>query len=529
MNGLEPGGSLARLLAWRSAERPGHPFLWVEEEGPWTIGGLAAAAQEIAGRLESAGVQAGDRVLVRVGNDSRFLPALTAVWLRGGAAVVMHPGAPADDVVAVIDAMGPAAVVAPEEDRGCGAPAVPCIALSSPDAIPETRSEGMSVPECSDGETALVLLTSGSTGKPKGVALSHAAAWANLAATVSAFRRDTRPAPIPAEPKPPNLIANPLSHTAGIVRLLFALYVGRSVVLLRKFDARAAQAAVLRHGIDHLTLNPAMLRMLLHDLPPDAGLGRVRYVSSGTAPLPPALREAFEARFGVPVIGAYGQTEAFGGIAVEKVGDVLAGRRRPGSVGRPLPGVEVRIVTAEGRQAAAGEQGEIWARSAAVTSGYVGEAGDRPPVDSDGWLHTGDLGHLDADGYLYITGRLRNVIICGGFNVVPEEVEARLLDDPAVRDAAVVALPDERLGEIPVALVETDDDGDAVLERVGPRLAAYKRPRLLFAVATLPRVTNGKIDQAATRRLAAGLAGAARRPGRQEGARRPGRQGSAAS
>src|SRR5207248_3236508 len=141
--------------------------------------------------------------------------------------------------------------------------------------------------------------TSGSTGEPKGVVLSHAAVWANLAATVSAFRSDTRPTAIPAEAKPPNLIANPLSHTAGIVRLLFALYVGRSVVLLRKFDARAAHAAVLRHGIDHLTLNPAMLRMLLDALDPGEGLGQVRYVSSGTAPLPPALREEFEARFGV--------------------------------------------------------------------------------------------------------------------------------------------------------------------------------------------------------------------------------------
>jgi long-chain acyl-CoA synthetase len=287
--------------------------------------------------------------------------------------------------------------------------------------------------------------------------------------------------------------------------------VGRSVVLLRRFDARAAHAAVVRHGIDHLTLNPTMLRMLLDDLPADATLGGVRYASSGTAPLPPALRESFEARFGIPVLQAYGQTEAFGGIAVENVRDVLAGRRRPGSVGRPLPGVEVRIAGADGSDAGIGVDGEICARSASVTSGYIG-AESRPPVDAEGWLHTGDLGHLDADGYLHVTGRLKNLIICGGFNVVPEEVEARLLDDPVVRNAAVVALPDERLGEIPVALVEADDDAAAILGRAAGRLAGYKRPRLLFTVAAIPRVTSGKVDQAAARRLAAELASRVREP-----------------
>jgi long-chain acyl-CoA synthetase len=326
--------------------------------------------------------------------------------------------------------------------------------------------------------------------------LSHGAAWANLKGTVAAIRRDTRPTPIPDEPKPPNLIANPLSHTAGVVRLLFALYVGRSIVLLRKFDAAAAKAAIDTHGIDNLTINPTMMQMLLHELPPGSDLGAVRYVSSGTAPLTTALRESFEARFGVPVLQAYGQTEAFGGIAIENVRDVLAGRRRPGSVGRPLPGVEVRI--AEG-------DGEILVRTPTSLLGYVGA--DAPsPVDAEGWLHTGDLGHVDGDGYLYVTGRSRNVIICGGFNVVPEEVEAALAADDDVRDSAVVGVPDGRLGEVPVALVESSACDATILERLAPRLASYKRPRRLFIVPELPRVANGKVDRMAARRLAEQLA-----------------------
>jgi long-chain acyl-CoA synthetase len=504
---FDPGGSVARLLACRLAERPGHPLLWVEEDGPWSLGALAAEAERVAEWLEGAGVGAGSLVLLRLGNDARFLPALVATWLRGAAAVVMHPAAPQDEVASVATSMDVAAVLAAAGDAAAGAAGGPpalLLAIPDPGSAPPAALE---VPEIPGDAPALVLLTSGSTGRPKGVSLTHAAVWSNLRSTVSAFRSDTRPTLLPTEPRPPNLIANPLSHTAGLVRLLFALYVGRSVVLLRRFDARAAHAAVLRHGIDHLTLNPTMLRMLLDDLPADATLGGVRYASSGTAPLPPALRESFEARFGIPVLQAYGQTEAFGGIAVENVRDVLAGRRRPGSVGRPLPGVEVRIAGADGSDTGVGVDGEICARSASVTSGYIG-TGSRTPVDAQGWLHTGDLGHLDADGYLHVTGRLKNLIICGGFNVVPEEVEARLLDDPVVRNAAVVALPDERLGEIPVALVEADDDAAAILGRVAGRLAAYKRPRLLFTVAALPRVASGKVDQAAARRLAAERASA---------------------
>jgi long-chain acyl-CoA synthetase len=484
---FEPGGSAERLLSCRAAERPDYPFLWVEERGPWLLGDLGSEASALGGVLRSGGIGPGDRVVLRLGNDALFLPGLAGIWLAGAAAVVMHPAAPAGELARVQEAFGISAVVTLEDGR-----------------LVTSTTGGASAG--GPGDTALVLLTSGSTGEPKGVALSHQAVWENLRATVSAFRSDTRPTPIPTDPKPPNLIANPLSHTAGVVRLLFALYVGRPVVLLRKFDARAAHRAVQRHGIDHLTLNPAMLRMLLDELEPGENLGAVRYVSSGTAPLPPALREAFEARFGVPVVGAYGQTEAFGAIAVENVRDVLAGRRRPGSVGRPLPGVEVRIVGADGQAAASGEDGEIQARSRSVTSGYIG-TDTAPPLTADGWLRTGDLGHLDTDGYLFITGRLKNLIICGGFNIVPEEVEARLVEDPDVRAAAVVALPDERLGEIPVAVVESASDAADILARVAERLTTYKRPRLLFTVDTLPRVANGKVDQPEVRRLAEKLAG----------------------
>ena len=506
-------GSIAKLLAWRVAEAPDADFVYVEDDGPWSYAAIAREAVRLYEQLFVAGVSRGDLVIVRVGNDERFPAAAFATWMAGAGVIAMHPSAPAHDVTDVAESMTAKAVIADPGDAAAHAAALPVIDSRR---VPQTDTDETPlleqhfvVPDAVNGaDTALVLLTSGSTGKPKGVALTHDNAWANLAATVSAFRSDTAPSKLSSRAKPPNLIANPLSHTAGVVRLLFALYVGRRIVLLRKFNGAVAHRLIRRHGIDNLTINPAMIRMLIDQVEPGQDLAPVRYASSGTAPLPAALREEFEERFGIPVLQAYGQTEAFGGIAIESVKDVLSGRRRPGSVGKPLPGVELRVVDDGGRDVAVGQTGELLVRSRSLTAGYVGANSERP-VGANGWLSTGDRGRLDEDGYLFITGRSKNIIICGGFNIVPEEVEAALLRDRSVRDAAVLGVADTRLGEIPVALVETTAAPEAVLERVADRLAPYKRPRRVFVVERLPRVPNGKVDRPAASALAATLAATA--------------------
>ncbi|WP_375482543.1 class I adenylate-forming enzyme family protein [uncultured Jatrophihabitans sp.] len=497
-------GSLSSLLAWRALERPEHGFLFVEDDPVWTFGELAAAAATTDGRLAEDGIAAGSRVLIRIGNDERFVPCLVAAWLRAGVAVPMHPAAPVDEVRRVVSTLSVDAVLADPEDPVFGADLpVPVLAVPRLEHPATVEAVPLTVPaEVSGADPALILLTSGSTGAPKGVLLTHDNAWSNLRSTVSAFRSDTGPSPLPDGAKPPNLIANPVSHTAGVVRLLFALYVGRSIVLLRKFNGALAKRLVDQHGIDNLTLNPAMLRMLLDDTEPGDTLGRVRYASSGTAPLTPALRTAFEERFGIPVLQAYGQTESFGGIAIESVKDVLAGRRRPGSVGKPLPGVELRLVDDQGQDVAPGASGEIWVRSKSAMKGYL-TGSDEAPTSTGEWLHTGDLGRFDDDGYLFITGRLKNIIICGGFNIAPEEVEAALESDDRVNEAVVVSWPDERLGEIPVAVVETSAAGGEVMATVAPKLSAYKRPRKILRVDRLPRVPNGKVDRPAVLRLVA--------------------------
>ena len=216
--------------------------------------------------------------------------------------------------------------------------------------------------------------------------LTHDNAWSNLRATVAAFRSDTSVTALAGEDKPPNLIANPLSHTAGVVRVM-------SRALRRPADPPDAQ---VRRPHRQTSGRPARDRQPPAQ-PYDAAdpprrtrtwrgpRSRPRYVSSGTAPLPRPLRAEFEKRFDVPVLQAYGQTEAFGGLAVESVKDVLTGRRRPGSVGRALPGVELRIVTADGSTAGPGEPGEIRARTRSVTAGYLGAEPGASPLDDEGW------------------------------------------------------------------------------------------------------------------------------------------------
>ena len=348
---------------------------------------------------------------------------------------------------------------------------VPFVPVARPRS-PLRRRCALVVPEIGDGDEALVLLTSGSTGAPKGVVLTHGNAWSNLTATVSAFRRDTRVTPIPDTPKPPNLIANPVSHTAGVVRLLFALYVGRSVVLLRKFDPAAAKAAIDTHGIDNLTINPAMLRMLLEGLPADADLGAVRYASSGTAPLPTALREAFEVRFGIPVLQAYGQTEAFGGIAIENVKDVLAGRRR----------ARVRRSPAAGGRAARRRPRRATRRRASRAS--CGCARGRRPRGTSATRptrrrSTPTAGSTPATWATSTTtatssspGGSRTSSSAAASTSSPRRSRPRSMADPAVREAVVLGVPDERLGEVPVAVVEADDDAEEILARA----AAAARP-----------------------------------------------------
>ena len=449
------------------------------------IDGTAVTFAELAER--SAKIAAGipreaRRVAVAMANDADSVARLAAVWARGASAVPLGALLPDREAIrrvaeshcdAVLGRPGVAAVLRPGE-----APA--------------------------DDDEALVIFTSGTTGRPKGTVLSFPALSRSLLgiAQGSGLPGDGRlPTAVPRAASP---IFTPMAHMAGVLGVLSAWYTGKPALLVPKFDAEMALRLVDEFGVTVLKLTPAMV----YDLgrwPQERTLGAVRSVTVGTAGIPDATREEFENRYGVPVLRNYGQTEFSGAIAFERIEDVRAGRRPPSTVGRIAPGVEVRITGPDGTDLPSGGVGEIVARGGGSMTGYIGPDGRPVPPTPQGWVHTGDLGALDADGFLSVLGRVREMILCGGFNVYPAVVEAALNKLPGIVDSAVAGAPEPRLGEIPVAVVVP---GGEPLTVAGIRtalreeLAPYEIPRHIAFAAALPRTENGKVDRAGVVRQA---------------------------
>ncbi len=342
-------------------------------------------------------------------------------------------------------------------------------------------------------EGRVCLMTSGSTGEPKGVFLSER----QIAWTADHIRRSHH---LTAADR--GLTVLPLFHVnAPVVSLCTSILAGGAVVIARRFSRSWFWQWIERYQITWASMVPTILAMLLETEKPAFLPGKLRFVRTASAPLPVVHLRAFEHRFAVPVVETYGLSEAAATVAANPV---PPGRRKPGSVGLPV-GVELRVCRSRaGAEAeplvdvAQGEPGEICVRGPSVVSSYAG--GASAPVFQDGWFRTGDLGYQDTDGYLYITGRLRDVIIRGGENIAPREIEEVLLADPLVRDVAVVGRPDPLYGQQVVAYVVLKEPWSAEREqtlraRCAESLSAYKIPQTFVPVARLPRTRSGKIQR----------------------------------
>ncbi len=565
---LSAGGTLPAVWLDHWSTDPQRAVAWDERDG-WVTGAqLLERAQHVAERLAGAGVVAGDRVLMSGPSSSRLVAAHAALLAMGAVVVPLNGAYRADEVRGVVADCRPAAALvegvgAPDEWRQWIADADPAVLVTDFDAagppagragdsalttgsettksargqasrvqrLPLTQSTRPRaaapsygcVGELADGvalralaherrpdEPALIGYTSGTTGQPKGAVLSHANLLASVRALELAWRWTLDDVLV---------LALPLFHMHGLgVALHGTLTVGARAVLQPTFDPDAVFDAIAgRDGTgDHQATMffgvPTMYSRLLAS-PRAAELSGLRLCVSGSAPMPAELHDAVREASGQHVIERYGMTET-----VMLVSNPHDEPRRAGTVGFPLPGVEVRLealdVSAggaamadvgngEGEPAARGdaatagpEAAEILVRGPNVFSGYWERPADNAASFSDGWFRTGDLGQWD-DGYLRIVGRAKELIICGGFNVYPREVEEVIASHPDVAECAVGGEPDPEWGEVVVAYVvaERDFDDDELKDFVGERLAFYKRPRRTYRIAALPRNALGKVQR----------------------------------
>ena len=443
---------------------------------------LGARVERAAARLSGHGVGPGDRVAIVLPNAPSFVEAYFGA-LRLGAVVVpvnvlLRPaeieerlGAVSASAV-VFDAERAPLVAGPSERLG-----ITQIAFDAEAAAGESAP----LVERDSADPAVILFTSGTSGVSKGAVLTHGSigAAARNAADALAFG-----------PADVVLGAAPFSHVLGqSTGLIATLATGGAVAVVPRFDPVETLGLMVATGTTVLLGVPTMCIALCDAARSAPALPPLRLAHVGGAPVPVEVTRDFEETFGADVYEGYGLTEISGIATTYRTGEL----RKPGSVGRPLGDTELKIVTLDGDLVPAGEVGEIRFRGSSVIPGYWGGA----EISSDGWLATGDLGYVDDDGYLFIVDRLKDMIIRNGYNVYPREVEEVLYEHPDVLEAAVIGIPDPRLGDEVVALVKPRPgavcDPAEIQQWVRERVAAYKYPRHIVVVDSLPTGPTGKI------------------------------------
>jgi HIP---CoA ligase len=524
--GAAPPRTVPALLA-AAADRFGDSEALVDGAERWTFIRLAAEVRRCAAAMVANGVEPGDRVSVWAPNGRRFVVAALGAVSAGAVLVPVNTRFKGEEAAWILRKSGTrlllvddgflgsdylgmlCAAAAPEHPAAAGLP-VPglpdlrqVVALGER-VVPEAtafedflhKGNGVAsglvaarMDAVAEDDVADMFFTSGTTGRPKGAMTAHGQnvrvyeAWSGGVGLRSGDRY---------------LLVNPLFHTFGYkAGLLACLIRGATLVLLPVFDAERALTLIGAEQITVLPGPPTLYASLLdHPARSGAGLGSLRLAVTGAAVVPVALVERMRAELFPEVVIAYGLTESCGTVTV---GDRRADAQTIATtVGRAIAGTEVVVADERGRPRPAGESGEVLVRGYNVMRGYFDDpVATAAAIDADGWLHTGDVGMLSADGLLRITDRIKDVFIVGGFNVYPAEVEQLIARHPAVSEAAVIGVPDERLGEVCRAYViprrGAEIDPAEIIEFCRERLANFKVPRSVTIVAELPRNAGGKV------------------------------------
>lgn len=361
-------------------------------------------------------------------------------------------------------------------------------------ALIEATPRAAFAPAGSD-DAVLQLYTSGTTGNPKGAVLSNR--------NLFALRKHSNEADMPYtkwEDDEAVLVAMPCAHIGGTGLGIMALAAGLPGIILAEFNPDGVFDAVEQHGVTRFFIVPAALQMLLlHPRCASVDYGRLKYILYGAAPIPLELLRQCIKMFGAQFIQAYGMTETTGTICMLPPEDHdPEGNARMRSAGKPLPGVEIAILDPDGASVPTGDVGEVVTRSSNNMIGYWNlPDATAKTMTADGWIHTGDAGYLDEDGYLFIHDRMKDMIISGGENVYPAEVESAIFGHPAVQEVAVIGIPDQKWGETVKAVVVPKpgmsiEEAD-IIAWARDRIAAFKAPRSVDVIAALPRNASGKI------------------------------------
>jgi long-chain acyl-CoA synthetase len=487
--------SVADLLVSAAAAHPGRTAI-VEPRGETvTWGQLDEQVATAAGALRDAGVRTGDRVGIVLGNSMAFAVAYWATLRCGAVVVPVNPAYTAPEQAHIFTDADVRAVVADQRLASTVRAAAPegAVVLEPADLQGDRRVGD--VVEREAGEVAVLCYTSGTTGRPKGAMLSHG----NLLANLDAFSDLPR---LSLDADDVLLGVLPFFHIFGLNVILNAsARAGAAVVALDRFSPTGSLQTLAALGVTVAYGAPPVFAAwcAVRDTP---DLPRLRAAISGADALPVHVFHEFAQRFGLEICEGYGLTETAPVVASNAGSPEI----RPGTVGYPVPGVDVRIVDPAGNPVAPGTEGEIVVRGDNVFEGYHGQPEATAEVCTDGWFATGDVGRCDLDGYLTIAGRLKDMLIVSGFNVYPREVEDVLLAHPKVAEAAVVGVPDSRTGERVRAVVVPvvgPGSGDLTVEDLlshcRERLARYKLPRDIDIAESLPRTPLGKLARAALR------------------------------
>ncbi len=480
-----------------AAARPDHPAL-VTRSSQLTWAEVDQRVDRAARALTQSGLSKGARVALMIGNRPEFAIAYFGVLRAGLVAVPINTGYTSLEVSRLCNDAGAEILLLDASAAKVGAsvakraPATRVIAVDSAEgaemvgAGPGGRG-AFAPPKTQAKDLAVLMYTSGSEGQPKGAMLSHGAMRANI----DALAKVRRPAAM--EPDDRLLLVLPMFHIYGLnAGLGLVAKVGATCVLLDRFEPRSSLAAVRELGVTNIAGAPPMYVSWSAEGSLRESMDGVRLLISGASALPPDVFAQFATITGKPIWEGYGLTECCPVVT----STLVARRAKPGSVGRPLSGVQVSLRDTSGQEVDEGDPGEVWVKARSVLSGYWPDGSGG--VDADGWFHTGDVAILDEDGDYRLVDRRRDLIIVSGFNVYPREVEAVMAAHPAVAEIAVIGVPHPLTGESVKAVVvlkkgvPEPDDLRAFCEA---RLARFKCPSLIEFATKLPRAATGKITK----------------------------------